>query len=432
MDRNIVKLFKRSRDRSAVLLVGPDGLGKSLVAEAAAAAAGADVLKIDAVEASEGFCVKAVTASRTSGRPVVVLVEGLEASATATSRSIRQCLRSTESDTERVFIVATMGRDFRNLPVASTLPFGYVAQVSLPDDAERKQYLLRLFAQLSRVDPQWGSALRESAVSTLVNLTVNYTFSEIDHVVRRAFIRSTDSEGKRDGVALHHFEQILSETRAYGADAFAERVTRPIGNVAIVPKGAVAELLGDVAVAEVGDKVNTTENSKKKKDAKDPMDGIFGWCNFWLPEPLHLPPVVWAMIIFGIFAHFMARSTCQPSHNRKRRGAGGTRNSLFNDIGNSASPYPGFGDQLNELYSGSSPFAGFTPPMGMPNMPGVPNIPRPPDVPAAAPPEVDAAPKSGEAGARSGGASAAPAAGGIHKELTRKAHRRKRNVCKVT
>merc|ERR1719263_2073469 len=98
---------------------------------------------------------------------------------------------------------------------------------------------------------------------------------------------------------------------------------------------------------------------KKPKEAKDPMDGIFGWCNFWLPEALHLPPVVWAMIIFGILAHFMARSTYQPYGHRKRRGggAGGGRNSLFNDLGGGAGGpmggMPGFGDGMNDWYPGA-------------------------------------------------------------------------------
>merc|ERR1719321_1076000 len=76
-------------------------------------------------------------------------------------------------------------------------------------------------------------------------------------------------------------------------------------------------------------KSSTSDGKKKSKETKDPMDGIFGWCNFWLPEALHLPPVVWAMIIFGILAHFMARSTYQPYGNRKRRGG---RSSLFPDL----------------------------------------------------------------------------------------------------
>ena len=65
------------------------------------------------------------------------------------------------------------------------------------------------------------------------DLTANYTFAEIDFVVRRAFLRSTQEEdwlaslfitigracaecnesrrqGSRDPVALHHFEKILA------------------------------------------------------------------------------------------------------------------------------------------------------------------------------------------------------------------------------
>merc|ERR1719409_972042 len=109
----------------------------------------------------------------------------------------------------------------------------------------------------------------------------------------------------------------------------------------------VAEPTAAPAAAAAGEakRKDRTETKKKPKDTKDPMDGIFGWCNFWLPESLHLPPVVWAMIIFGILAHFMARSTYQPYGQRKRRGGPGARSSLFSDLGGSGSPnpYPSFG-----------------------------------------------------------------------------------------
>merc|ERR1719476_41090 len=105
-------------------------------------------------------------------------------------------------------------------------------------------------------------------------------------------------------------------------------------------------------------KGSASDSSKKtKKEVKDPMDGIFGWCNFWLPEALHLPPVVWAMTIFGILAHFMARSTYQPYHRRSRRGGSSTgpgsrTGGAFGDLGGGAHPYPSFGDGLGDWYPG--------------------------------------------------------------------------------
>jgi hypothetical protein len=224
---------------------------------------------------------------------------------------------------------------------------------AFPSAVERKQFLLNLFKGISRVDPTWASALREAAVSTLANLTERYTFSEIELVVRRAFIRSINQEGGYDPVALHHFEQILASTPSQAADAF---------NETFVATESTASTEGAHSSGEVS---KATDAAKKKsKEVKDPMDGIFGWCNFWLPEALHLPPVVWAMIIFGILAHFMARSTYQPYGNRKRRGG---RSSLFPDLSPGApNPY-GFGTEgaFNDLYSGGAPFANFPPPPGM-------------------------------------------------------------------
>merc|ERR1719235_1170728 len=86
-------------------------------------------------------------------------------------------------------------------------------------------------------------------------------------------------------------------------------------------------------------KKREAKDGKDAKDTKDPMDSIFGWRNFWLPDSMQLPPVVWAMIIFGLLAHFMARSTYQP-HGRKRRGGlggglgtGTSANDLFAGLG---------------------------------------------------------------------------------------------------
>ncbi|CAJ1423169.1 unnamed protein product [Effrenium voratum] len=124
-----------------------------------------------------------------------------------------------------------------------------------------------------------------------MHLTENYTFAEMDFVVRRTFLRSTNEEGGRDPVALHHFEKILAETPAQSLQAYQ-------GSRSLAP-GAQPEAASDPGKPD-----------KKKKTSKDPMESIFGWCNFWLPAAFHLPPVVWAMVIFGLMAHLMARSTC--------------------------------------------------------------------------------------------------------------------------
>jgi len=192
---------------------------------------------------------------------------------------------------------------------------------------------------------------------TLASLTANYTFSEIDLVVRRAFMRSTSQDNGRDPIALHHFEKILSETQPRASKAFGSALavsTEP------APIGAVDQ----VKHHDEKDK----EKRQKSKDVKDPMDGIFGWCNFWLPEALHLPPVVWAMIIFGILAHFMARSTQPYGHRKRRSGNAGARSSLFGDMsgpGGSSNPYPSFGDNLNDWSPYGSSFGNFPPPPSM-------------------------------------------------------------------
>lgn len=370
MASSISRLFWRSNERSAVLLVGPAGLGKSAAVEAAAAAAGAQMLPLLAAEVAAGgisFCRVAASAAAATGKPVVVLVEALEAAPSA-ALQVRQCLReamSSEDSATQIFVVATMGRDASHLSFLQLAPFGYVVRLGMPSEAERKQFLLRLMTQIARVDPQWASTLREAAVATLASLTANHTFAEIDLIVRRAFIRSSSVEGPRDPVALHHFEQIIAETPTQAVDAFNETTA----------------LLGEPASSSGSGepKKGSSDSSKKKsKDVKDPMDGIFGWCNFWLPESLHLPPVVWAMIIFGILAHFMARTTYQPYGHRKRRGGANSRSSLFGDMGGNSNPsslfgdmggnstpYPPFGENLNDWYPGSSPFANFPPPPGM-------------------------------------------------------------------
>lgn len=349
MPSSINRLFWRSGDRSGVLLVGPSGLGKTAAVEAAARSAGALVLASPAREvASTGFCKIALAAAKSKGQPVVVIIEALDTAPSA-SLAIRQCLReasASEDTLSRVFIVATMSRDLQSLSAMAREPFGYIVEVGMPSDVERKQFLLKLFQQISRIDPQWSSALREANVATLANLTSQHTFGEIELLVRRAFIRSSNSEGTRDPVALHHFEQILANMPPQAAMAFKETfsVAEPSATSATSAEGEISK--------------PTADNSKKRsKEVKDPMDGIFGWCNFWLPEALHLPPVVWAMIIFGILAHFMARSTYQPySHRKNRKG----RSSFFGGLEGSRSPYGGgMDDDLGHwpnLGGGNFPF----------------------------------------------------------------------------
>lgn len=349
------RLFRRSGERAGVLLAGPSGLGKAAAAEAAAAQAGALVLSLPAVavEVAKDFCAAAVSASRSSGRPVVVVIEGLEA-APAAALSVGRCLREVANEEDpavRVFIVATASRELSLLGATTLLPFGYVARLGLPSSTERKQFLLRLLAQISRIDPQWASSLRDAAVGTLANLTEQFTFAEVELVVRRAFIRSTNDEGTRDPVALHHFEQILADTQPTAAAAFTER-SSPV-------------TAGVVVAAGDGQGATEGKNATGQKGSKDPMDGIFGWCNLILPESLQLPPVVWAMVIFGVLAHFMARASYPPPGQRKRRGGPPGRSSLFGDMAASGgAAYPPFGDGLGELFGASSHFGAFPPPPG--------------------------------------------------------------------
>jgi len=375
------RLFWRSGERSAVLLVGPSGLGKAAAAEAAAAAAGALVLSLPASEvASSSFCRTALAAA--ASKPIVVIVEALDSAPRSASLAIQQCLRQAAASDEtvvRLFIVATMSHEVGSVSATALVPFGYVVKLGLPSESERKQFLQRLLTQISRIDPQWGSSLREESLSTLANLTAKHTFGEMELLIRRAFVRSMNDEGTRDPVALHHFEQILAGMPPQAAEAFSE--------------AHVAEPATSSAEAGEGQKAPSTTKDdgkkKDKKDAKDPMDGIFGWCNFWLPEALHLPPVVWAMIIFGILAHFMARSTYQPYGHRKRRGAGGPGggSSLFGELGarggmggmgggGGGGEYPSFGDNMSDWQSGAgSLFGNFPPPPGMGRMDGPPSGP---------------------------------------------------------
>merc|ERR1712217_711452 len=121
---------------------------------------------------------------------------------------------------------------------------------------------------------------------------------------------------------MGHFEKIISETPPRAAEAFSSSTP------SLVIESSPTSIAEPIKLSDEKDK----EKRPKPKDVKDPMDGIFGWCNFWLPEALHLPPVVWAMIIFGILAHFMARSTQPYGHRKRRSGGGGARSSLFGDM----------------------------------------------------------------------------------------------------
>jgi hypothetical protein len=227
-----------------------------------------------------------------------------------------------------------------------------------PGVAERKQFLQKLFTRISRTDPRWASALREAEVGQLANLTANCTFAEIEFVVRRAFLRSTSADGsERDPVAIHHFDQILGSMGPRALSAFQQG-----------PPLSAASLVAAASAPEAHQAQGTEGGDKKKKNGKDPtdpMEGIVGWCNFWLPEALHLPPVVWAMIIFGILAHFMAGSMYPPHGSRRRRGGAAGSRPLFNDIGGLGDH--NFGDWGGYPMGGAgNPFANFPPPPGMP------------------------------------------------------------------
>ncbi|CAE8743279.1 unnamed protein product, partial [Polarella glacialis] len=216
----------------------------------------------------------ATAAALSSGKPVVVIVESLETAPFAAVR-IRRCLREVavaEGAGSAVFVVATMSVDPERLQESELSSFGYVIRLGAPGQVERKQFLLRLLAQVSRLDAQWGSALRESAVETLANLTESYTFAEIDFVLRRAFLRSSSSEGGRDPVALHHFEKILADTPPQAVQIFDQVAA------AGVTSGDVS--FGDAAPAAGQDtlkkKAEEKEKKKPKGDSKDPMESIFG------------------------------------------------------------------------------------------------------------------------------------------------------------
>eukprot|EP00929_Paragymnodinium_shiwhaense_P063015 TRINITY_DN31510_c0_g1_i1.p1 TRINITY_DN31510_c0_g1~~TRINITY_DN31510_c0_g1_i1.p1 ORF type:complete len:486 (-),score=142.38 TRINITY_DN31510_c0_g1_i1:77-1534(-) len=362
--------WRSSAGKAAILLVGPAGMGKASLVEAAAAVCDARLLHVRAADvvSKAGFCegvVQSAASAAAAGdavkqQPLVVLVEALEAAPSA-GAVIRSCLRlvAEAEPPRRVAFVATMSRTARRLQPAHRAPFGYVAHVAVPEPEERKQYLLELFAEVSKVDAKWASALQEAAISELANVTDRLTFGELDMIVRRAFLRSSlasgDAVGERDPVALHHFEQIVAETqgvlavRAFEDDDAAvddepageaeEGVKRPARS------GADADEKDEKTA---GDTNRKKKKSKKKKDSRSPMDG-FGWCNFFLPEALHLPPIVWAMILFGILAHLMARSTYKPYG---KKGRGGGRGSMFTESDRSGSDgYPFLG--------GGGAFGGF-------------------------------------------------------------------------
>eukprot|EP00405_Crypthecodinium_cohnii_P013408 CAMPEP_0206432344 /NCGR_PEP_ID=MMETSP0324_2-20121206/7869_1 /ASSEMBLY_ACC=CAM_ASM_000836 /TAXON_ID=2866 /ORGANISM="Crypthecodinium cohnii, Strain Seligo" /LENGTH=529 /DNA_ID=CAMNT_0053898375 /DNA_START=217 /DNA_END=1806 /DNA_ORIENTATION=- len=333
----VLQVFPRSAMLSAVLLLGPIGMGKAALVDATAREIGAEVhLRLQAGPDVLNSCSKLVSSSATAGAALIVHVEALERYPSL-ALDVPFCLRAAAAAAggPRLFLVATATRSQSFFSSSELSAFGYVATTALPQEPQRKEYLLRLLQQISRLDARWGAALREAEVLTLATLMSNFTYAEMELVVRRAFLRSVTPDGQ-DVVALHHFEKILSEFSAEAAKAFDE----PRLVVGTPASDSEASSTPAAAPASAGGAAGKKKEEKKKnKGSKDPMEGIFGWCNFWLPEPLHLPPVVWAMILFGILAHFMARSMYQPYGQRKRRnggpgGPGNPRgNSLFGDLG---------------------------------------------------------------------------------------------------
>eukprot|EP00913_Durusdinium_trenchii_P031782 g29766.t1 len=162
------RIFWRSAERKALLVSGPAGCGKRALAEAAAAEAGAQVLHLAARDAkTSDFCRTALSTSSTSKKPVMVLIEGLEMEPEAAS-TIGHCLTEVAREHQRIAFVASASSEPSSfLHPIELFPFGWVLQIPAPGQAERKQFLLKLLAQVSRVDAVWGSALRESAVDTL-------------------------------------------------------------------------------------------------------------------------------------------------------------------------------------------------------------------------------------------------------------------------
>jgi len=217
-----------------------------------------------------------------------------------------------------------MSRPLSFLSAPDLVPFGYTVHLKPPEESARKQHLKRLFAQISRVDPQWGVALRESEVATLASITSDFTFSEIDGVVRLAFSQSPSNEGSRDPVALHHFEQILARTSAKNFAAFSEVVTtRPVSQqrnarivegtgsskAAVKTKPTTSGSSGKTRAK--GEKMNKNEDEQEKseeemkKEAKDLFDKVFAFCNSLLPKAVQLPPEAWIVIGLALVAYFL-------------------------------------------------------------------------------------------------------------------------------
>merc|ERR1712160_221352 len=105
-----------------------------------------------------------------------------------------------------------------------------LANVLPPDQDERKRYLLKLLANISRMDPQWASSLRESSVTAFANLTARYTYDEIDLVVRRVLGRGQkEGNAPRDPVALPDFERVLAISPPTAFHSFHEVAAERFG-----------------------------------------------------------------------------------------------------------------------------------------------------------------------------------------------------------
>jgi len=221
-----VQLFQQSNMHSAVLIIGPWGLGKSAAVEAAAAAAGALVLSVSSTDVTGGFC-KAVVGLGVH-TSLVVIIEALEANPSA-SLVVSLCLQEVQTAglITKLLFVAISSRALNFFDATVRAPFGYVVELGPPVFGDRKEFLLRLLFQVSRVNRQWESLVSEMVIGSLANQTEGYTFAEVELVVKRAFLRSVGSDGAYHSFGLDQFTQILADTPPRATAAFNEAPLKP-------------------------------------------------------------------------------------------------------------------------------------------------------------------------------------------------------------
>jgi len=356
----------------AVLLHGVGGVGKSVLAQALAFHLRAAVIRVLAPAATGAeileACREAAEHSKSQERAVALVVEQLDTAPDAAGALSRCYFELSEplsaegsAGAARVVVIGTAARE---TAVLQSL-FGQSLRVDRPSAADRAAYLKRLVAGYSVRAQGGGSSLDDGVAAGVAAKAAEFTYSDLEVLAQRALAAAGSGT---TALTEAHFDRTLESMRP------TQVYVTPV--VAASPEQGVA---ADQPAA------GGNSTAGKKKDGLEFLE-IFGVLNKILPESMQMPPIVWAMILFGILTHFMTAAT---SPRRKKRGSAG-KPSLFSTPGARGGMRGGPGmfganEDLGDLMAGAGmpmPPGGF----GMPGPPGA-GAEGPAGAPTNSPPE---------------------------------------------